>query len=74
MKTKTLTFHYQEVRSAYIEMYGEFYDESEFESFEDAFKIAWDSFDFISNATDPYEVAEGMTECSQLQNDRATDY
>ena len=64
---KTLTFSFQEVRSAYIEMYGEFYDESGFECFESAFKSAWDSFDFISNATDPYEVAEGMCNCSQLQ-------
>lgn len=60
------TISFQEVKSAYVEMYGEFYDEQEFNNFDDAFQVAWDSFNYITNATDEYEFAQGMTELPQL--------
>ena len=56
----------QEVKQAYLEMYGKFFNEDEYSSFDEAFLSAWQSFDFVANATDEYEVAIGMTELCQL--------
>lgn len=58
---------FEQAKNAYVKLYGEFYNEQEFDNFNTAFKSAWDSFDFISNAEeDEYQFAEGMTKCWQL--------
>lgn len=57
---------FQEVKQAFISLYGKAIYNSAFADFDAAFKSAWDSFDFIAGATTPEEMAEGMTECWQL--------
>lgn len=58
---------FQQAKNAYVELYGEFYNDAQFDNFDDAFKSAWESFDYISGASDGCEVAQGMCECWQLQ-------
>ena len=57
---------FQQAKEAYLELYGETYNTVEFESFDNAFLSAWNSFDFISNARDKYQFVQGMTDCWQL--------
>jgi len=56
----------QEVKQAYIEMYGEFFNTDEYSDFDEAFSSAWQSFDFVANATNEYDFAEAMTCLPQL--------
>lgn len=58
---------FEGVKSAYIELYGKFYNEEEFTNFDTAFLEAWHSFDYVSNASDEYDFAQAMTQCWQLQ-------
>ena len=53
-------------KEAYIRQYGEFFNDNEYESFDDAFRDAWESIDFISGAKYLYEFVEGMTRLPQL--------
>lgn len=59
--------NFRQAKDAYVELYGKFYNELEFDNFEDAFEDAWKSFDYISGASDEYELAQGMCNCWQLQ-------
>ena len=63
MNTK-ITF--EAAKEAYTRQYGEFYNTDEYDTFDDAFRDAWDSFDFISGAKYLYDFVEGMTELPQL--------
>lgn len=58
---------FQQAKKAYLELYGNspIYNE-EFSSFDEAFLEAWKSFDYISNAQDEYQFAQGMCDCWQL--------
>ena len=57
--------NFSAVKAAYLEFYGEFYND-EFENFDQAFASAWRSFDYVPGATAPEHIAEAMCECWQL--------
>ena len=61
------SINYQDAKSAFIFLYGDTIFNEQFGSFDEAFRDAWDSFDFIPGAETPEQFAEGMTECWQMQ-------
>lgn len=59
---------FEKAKETFARMYGDAIFNSKFSSFGEAFYSAWESVDFISNATTPEEFCEGMCECWQLQD------
>lgn len=57
---------FEQAKDTYVKLYGEFYNEREFDTFDTAFASAWNSFDFVENASNEYDFIKGMSECWQL--------
>jgi hypothetical protein len=57
---------YQQIKNAYVEVYGHFYNTDEYDSFDEAFQSALDYSDYVKKEKDEYEIAEAMTCLPQL--------
>lgn len=56
----------KEVKTAFVQLYGNDVYSSEFDSFDQAFRSAWDSFDYVAGASTAEDFAQAMTDCWQL--------
>ena len=51
----------------FVKLYGSTIFNQEFCSFDEAFREAWQSFDYIAGAESLEDFAEGLCDCLQLQ-------
>lgn len=57
---------FQSIKSAFVALYGEFFNNDSFESFDEAFSDAWQAFDFVAGAESAEDFAEAMCGLPQL--------
>ena len=61
-----MSYTYDEIKRVFIGLYGDFIYHQEFDSFDQAFRDAWNTFDYVANVQSAEEFCEGMTNCWQL--------
>ena len=63
-----LTFPYSKVKDAFVKWYGQIFCHDEFDSFNEAFDNAWNSFDYVPNSQSCDDVASTMAGMWQFDN------
>ena len=61
-----IAYTFNQIKQAFINLYGDSIYNQDFDSFDEAFQAALESFDFITNAESLEDFCQGVAECWQL--------